>query len=429
MRMTNGSTCLLDPAAYPAILDMVIAHANNKTRVALWATNYALYQYLCSHFHRRVVHYCGGRGTHVRRGFPLMYRESEDRYEAYAEVCDKIIEYCRTVDLMTSCAAGSVEATLEFASMRGDPVTLRTWHTADLNNFDILPANIIFQMFCTAQENSEWFGTLWFLQDTFPNGPKQVVINVAYNWPNQLFASVINLKSLPPSVKEVVFHFKKVGSKERPRYMLSQAAFSSSDSEEDESYWVDSDEDDSEIDDIEFEGGDDSEEDSVGIFDFLGFVGPVSHQSSEWSMGEHDRSLRLTLVGLDEFDEERDKGAEGDAEFAEVMEQLPWGPRGTPEREDWAHFPYDPVATTFLHTVTKLVPKKKQGRVKSNVKIISSAEYLAQLDSQRRDEEDWWSTVQEDGGRCASGLNSRTCGEGLFNTWREEGLGERYRSE
>lgn len=109
--------------------------------------------------------------------------------------------------------------------------------------------------------------------------------------------------------------------------------------------------------------------------------------------------LKLTLVGVDEFDAARDEDAAGDDDFEDLVPLLPWH-HPIHELATYRHPPHRSVAETFVNSIVQRVHKTKHERVKQNVKVMSAEEYWARVGPQRRrDEEDWWSKI-ENGMRC-----------------------------
>jgi hypothetical protein len=98
------------------------------------------------------------------------------------------------------------------------------------------------------------------------------------------------------------------------------------------------------------------------------------------------KNLRLTLVGLDEFDKVRDEEAKGDAKFDAIFDQFPW-PDVDEARRLSTRFPYSAVAPSFVDNVSKLVDPNI---VRKNVQVLSTAAYLGSLDALTREQEDWF---------------------------------------
>lgn len=432
MSPTHSSPCILDPSAYPNILDQIIRHSDHKTRVALWGVNRALQAHLNTHFYRTVVAWCGGLGPEPRSHFPKINKP--ETCMSMNELFKNVENHCRTVDITSRCGAEPAFGPLvvDLAMSRGDPITLRAPDTVDLSEFDSIPETLVLNA-CIPRPSPD---AMYWLQPGFlaplgiPDGPERVVLNIAYTWPAQLFASEfgpeIGFTSFPYSVKEVVFHFKKVGPPNRPRYAVCESI---TDSDGDES-----DGDESGGDESDGHEGKDSIDDNTEASDDSGagqfnnpgargckFVKAYYASSSPPTLTENQhlhivpmlfpgqyslferiakvyansvgkgkrkhRPIKMTLVGLDEFDEARDDDFLVDALFEEIVEDLPW--TTPPARDDWAHFDYPPVADRFMDEVLDHLDESKWDRVLSDLQLMSSKQYLAELGS-RREEEDWW---------------------------------------
>ncbi len=250
---------------------------------------------------------------------------------------------------------------------------------------------------------SGWQTSFLIIPHGLPPVPR-VVINVSYTWPQQLFASHLGLPNalptIPEGIEEIVFHFKKFG--DRARYLLLHVEPS--------------------IDmgllnaDLIYAGlinaGLTFHIDVRGTFTSSSpppVLGPAEYIAPVIAKPVHKdlfsqiaelyadavgkgkrgtRDLRLTMVGLAEFDAARDADAADEVVFARIVDSLLWDDGVVPRPDDYEHHPYEPVAPTFVEQVTDLVHHKKYERVRRNVKVLSSTEYLAGL--KHPADEDWW---------------------------------------
>jgi hypothetical protein len=262
-------------------------------------------------------------------------------------------------------------------------------------------------------------------------GPTRIVLNVTYAWSHQLWLSVFAMTpdALPPSVEELVVHFKKVDLGERPRYLRCKMVDGDFFGRVLEAYHVG------------------SPIPTLGNGEVLRLFEPFHVALSGMDLFTHmakflagkgenvlkgdtppDGNInkeqlkkaaknkkkaekkkakkqgttvppapppepvprfKVTVVGLDEFDAARDADAAGDDAFEAIIDKLPWG-HPTPERCEYANAPYTPIAPNFVNLVASFVDPSQRASVEERVKVVSSAEYLAGLSAERAAEENWW---------------------------------------
>lgn len=247
-----------------------------------------------------------------------------------------------------------------------------------------LPPTVIFKasLFPRPHSPTDWTYTYSLLPHGILAGPERLVINITYAWTAQLFSTIVGNVTLPDSLKEIVFHFKKVGP-ERPRYMLCQ------DVHDDESNHGHQCVQALSLGDPVPTLEADQHLDLVHQILPRGGTDLFQHIANLCAKRVASGNLKVTLVGVDEFDAARDADAAGDDAFQAVIGQLPWDHPVHP-RKAYAHPPYQPVADTLVDRFLKVVGQCKRSHVTRVVKIQSREEYLAQLNKQRRTEEDWW---------------------------------------
>ncbi len=231
----------------------------------------------------------------------------------------------------------------------------------------------------------EWRRPFW-LVDSLPTGPRRIVLNIAYQWADMLFASYLHPKGmacpfhpLPSTVSELVVHFRRVGSP-RPRLLRCVR---------------------SEILPGHFRNEviDSLCGDAIPILleeEHLELVSVPQPRTSLFDQLAEvyvaNPGLTLTLVGLEEFDAARDADADGDEAFAELVPSLPWMGE-VPLPSTYARPAYEPVAPSFVAHVAGLLPKERE--VRPRVHIISAAAYLPPMGVRKTREEDWWSHTVE----------------------------------
>jgi hypothetical protein len=243
-----------------------------------------------------------------------------------------------------------------------------------------------------------------------PEGPERVVFNIAYLWPQRLYASDICRNALPflASAKEVVFHFKKVGERIRAMYNPNGDVNPPS----------------GEIDVFSYRSKPLTAE-GLRSFQVAAAASPeaaLQAQHDTWflvcyaplpkkSLFEQIVDLfaavvkaggqvpKLTMVGLEEFDLHRDVDAANDAIIDDFVTsglaagRFPLHKQIPPPRGAYTHPPYQPVAPTFIDTILERVDKSQRELVYSNVKLLSPAKYIAGLAHPA--DEDWWPRASE----------------------------------
>jgi hypothetical protein len=280
-----------------------------------------------------------------------------------------------------------------------------------------LPTTLVLAAACVPSDRpnlSAWSGTAALICFPIPKGPTRVVINCAYAWCHLLFASQVVMEQFgvdmhtpsplfPATVQEIVFHFMKIDRGERPRYVRWKATRNNAGfingRKIKEHLTVSS--------PIPTLGANEfldvfrvkdptkAEGHQTGMDLFASIADVYTREliaRTEKAKGHADlpsRPLKLTLVGLDEFDDERDKDAADDDVFEAKINQLPW--HGTPPpRSAYEYPPYQPVAPSFVESVARFVDPSLRATVKENVKVLSTADYHATLSTEARYEEDWW---------------------------------------
>lgn len=95
---TNGLACILDPYAYPTIVDMIVDRSTKDTHLALWATNKAFHNHLSARFYRKIIFVTDGSGwgTDDLRSFPEIGRSLKLGDEVPAAISHNIEAYTRT---------------------------------------------------------------------------------------------------------------------------------------------------------------------------------------------------------------------------------------------------------------------------------------------------------------------------------------------
>lgn len=501
---TDGSTSLLDPVAYPVILDTIISHSDHRTRTALWGVSKALYHHLNSHFYRHISKRCRLIQQFGALKLPIVY--DDDRIGI--EIANNLERYCRIFDVEGTCdmdgvkwqlgkarglltlracnyheldfemgndfafgidsedeaedkseadeeggdhsdslRRGSATPSLQDISMSApedqNGATYPNDHTAtaptehasntastehpndaaptehasddanhnkagehssdatssvsdgqaddaaseDSYEWDVpfkLPPTIVLKasLFPRSWSPTDWTYYYIFLPHGVPAGPERLVLNIAYTWTSQIFASTVGPVVLPKSLKELVFHFKKTGD-ERPRYMLCKAV---EDDEGNHGHQC--------VEALSLDAPIPTLEDGHHL-DLVHHLTPgkgidiFQHIVNICAKRVASGNLKVTLVGVDEFDAGRDLDAAGDDAFEAMIDTLPWGHPVHP-REVYEHPAYEPVADTIIDRFLKLVDQSKHEHVKKAVKVLSTEEYLGQLGQQRREEEAWW---------------------------------------
>jgi hypothetical protein len=218
--MRSPESCLLNPSAYPDIVDLVFAHADAKTRLAMWGTHPALQQHINALYYAHAVKACSGFVMHssMHSGkHPLLFRDHPEL--RWVELIGNIVRHCRIIDIEPWCSLMSVESVLSTGSVE----ILRANNMTDLSQLTI-PSTVVLKCNCAPTLNeTECWDTVFDLTLT-RTVPKthRLVYNVAYTWADALFASRMGINNLPESVKELVIHFKYVPI-ERARYFLCKS--------------------------------------------------------------------------------------------------------------------------------------------------------------------------------------------------------------
>jgi hypothetical protein len=295
-------------------------------------------------------------------------------------------EHCRILDLPAPCqvdrAAGLF---LPFTKS-----TLRTSNAIDLKPVKNMPPTLILKCYCIPNALDHWQAVYSLAFTGLVDGPTRLVFNVSYQWADQVFASDMGVDALPKSVTELVIHFKKIDGGERPRYILCRVLHDTDNHERIASFGTTStvpvlkpDEHLELVYPPEVQAG-------RSLFERLADLFADAVGRGKVRANKKTRTLKLTLVGLGEFDRARDDDADDDDAFAAVVPLLPICSRLSP-RSVWGHPEYHSISDTFIDSVLKRVHKTKHEVVKKSIKIMSSSEYFEHLAPQHREEEeDWW---------------------------------------
>jgi hypothetical protein len=363
LRSTTNKPCILDPDAYPGIVDLILGHADAKTRLALWSTHPALQERLNADYYAHAVKKCGGLVPHTGI-FPQMFRDVP--IMRTVEVLMHLTLHCRVFDLESSCDL----STANFLLKRGRVQTLRSWNSVDISSLTVPPTVVLKCNCLPSPEHPDHWLSVFDL--TPPGAPptERLVYNVAYAWADAIFASTMGITTLPESVKELVIHFKHIPTP-RPRYTVCETvgfgthkvvgALTATDP-------VPPLLPNEHLDPIDF----------PLPFDDMDLFARIAKL--------YRPGLKLTLVGVDEFDAARDADASGDAEWDTVCATLPWFPTVPQVTRP----KYVAMADTFRNLVLKGVPKKKRDKAKRDIKVITSAEYFE--GGKHGDEADWWAS-------------------------------------
>jgi hypothetical protein len=197
------------------------------------------------------------------------------------------------------CASRPTECRFILESTHPQPVLL-------VNKAEILGS-------CPAQ----WLTTMMVARQFHFRAASRVVFNIAYLWPNQVVAFAMGVNVLPEHVTELVIHFKK-GHGDRARMLIGNNT-------EDEDYpeWTEDFALNSALRALQpgecctivptptpLEGHD--------FFDLLAYV---YANTVVGKTNTRVHRLKLTLVGLDEFDRVRDLEAADDDKFPSRLEE------------------------------------------------------------------------------------------------------------
>jgi hypothetical protein len=222
-----------------------------------------------------------------------------------------------------------------------------------------------------------------------PRGAGRVVVNVAYQWADQLFAAYLfwpdNIPLIPDTVTHLVFHFRPVGP-ERPRYLRVLNHLNVHLPNNPQARILERLGTTSAIPTLR-----PNERFALVIIPALPHVDEPAQ--SLFAQIAHvyaasGRSFRLTVVGLDKFDEARATEAAGDAAFSAMIPTLNLTHMPPPSR--YIHGPFEPIAPSFVESVARLVPERRRDEVRRNVQVLSADEYLGNIGAQQREIEDWW---------------------------------------
>jgi hypothetical protein len=248
-----------------------------------------------------------------------------------------------------------------------------------------LPPTLVLKSALTPRCNEEWGSAFNIGPPTIPEEIETIVFNITYTWAAQMsaanFTNALHKQDLPESVKHMVFHFKHDG-RERPRIARFKIVPGSLIPGIAELYPA-------------------TVIPVLAPGQWLGIMaskmGPnpsFSEQIMELytnaiAKGKGcNRALKLTVVGLDEFDDVLKADAAGDKVLEAAIPKLPW-PGAPPTLSEFAHPPCEDVAPTFIDKLMGLTHKSEHERIRCDVQVLSSAEYVASL-GPRRYEEDLW---------------------------------------
>lgn len=385
----SAAASIIDPEALPNILDLIISYSDESTLLAMLTVKSIRKPVLAEFYRHLEVTLPGIQSPHYHvlpphKGTEYCKQQCRKQY---------IAAFCRTLDLKDYW---QFALALEYASYASH-YNLHTFRCTggDLKAAKKLPPTIIFRFRCVPLPNflGMWNGAYILQAQGLAEGPKTLVFNIAYSWPHRLFCSILLMDELPLSVNEIVIHLKKY-PQDRPRFLLYKHLWGDiyhpikALTLQDRPPMPSIDENIHYLSYGELTG--------VGsLFEQLAakFADAIGRGTPQ--VGRPNRHLKLTLVGVDEFDSARDRDS------AEDDEAHPWatayytpilGPDASAfvDGYHYAQPPYTSIADRFVDDVAKLVHKEKRGFVHRNVKVMSSAEYYAKLSSQRRKAEDWW---------------------------------------
>jgi hypothetical protein len=390
---------ILDTASFPSLVDLVVAYVDHKTRIALWGTSRTLHKHLTAHFYRHMVLSRDTFVTSDRRRLPT---KSVGEKRA-AEITQNLAR-CRILDLDRS--------RYWFASLASTPdlTGLRTLR-ATCGYYDAeAPPTVTTLVFRGTSDQQNYYdgfsGEHRFDPSVFGlnNGPQRIVFNIAYKWPQQLFASCFDTTcrspSFPASLKELVFHFKKVG--DRPRVFrgkdpesyppspplperehipsLSATALRSFHKEAEASPEV-----------MEAVQGEQWQLRSTSVNRVRKSLFELIADRFATAIDRDMHVPKLTIVGLEDFDLHRDADAADDKIIADF---LPVGLAAglfTQEEVDsaeYAHPPYEAMAPTFVDSILDRLDKSHHEVVLRKVKLLTPARYVAGLEHPA--DEEWW---------------------------------------
>ncbi|BEJ06434.1 hypothetical protein CcaverHIS641_0309560 [Cutaneotrichosporon cavernicola] len=209
---------------------------------------------------------------------------------------------------------------------------------------------------------------------TSTSGKPLPIASRGYAWADALFVSMMGIETLPESVKELVVHFKFVPG-ERPRYFLCEATAPGSHK------IVSAHSTTAPIPELK-----DNEHLDLVFFPWL-----IDSSLFKNIVKLYRPGLKITLVGLDEFDGAREADAAGDPAWEAIYDSLPWQGFMPPLRPRPS---FTSVADTFVDDLVKTLHRKKKAQARRDVRVLTSTEYLK---LGHDDEEDWWPTGQPPG--------------------------------
>ncbi len=107
---SDGKPSILDPRSYGDIVAGVVAHADHRTRLALWGTCVALYTHLSSHFYHHVK-VSDRLSTGDGKPFPYKFKHPDSHD---AERTDAMSRYTRVCDIVAPINVHLADASLTF---------------------------------------------------------------------------------------------------------------------------------------------------------------------------------------------------------------------------------------------------------------------------------------------------------------------------
>ncbi|BEJ13975.1 hypothetical protein CspHIS471_0311490 [Cutaneotrichosporon sp. HIS471] len=366
---TATDSCIIDPSSYPGIVDLVFGHADAKTRLALWGTHPALQEHLNSHYYEHVVKKCNGFASTLGKPLPITFRGVPTL--GAMELFSNVTHHCRVFDLETTCDLEMVNCVLKSGRVR----TLRAYNNTDISQLKI-PPSVVLQCNCVPSPDTpeHWTGTFNLTPPGRGPATVRLVYNVRYAWADALFVSIMGIETLPETVKELVVHFKFVPG-DRPRYFVCEATAPGS----------------HKIVSAHSTTGPIPELKDNEHLDLVYFPSVIGSSLFKNIVKLYRPGLKLTLVGLDEFDEAREADAAGDPAWEAIYDSLPWEGLMPPL---CARPSYNSVADTFVDDLVKTLHRKKRAQGRRDVRVLASTEYLK---LGHDDEEGWWPTDQPQG--------------------------------
>ncbi|BEI83103.1 hypothetical protein CcaverHIS002_0309710 [Cutaneotrichosporon cavernicola] len=370
LMLTETDSCIIDPSSYPGIVDLVFGYADAKARLALWGTHPALQDHLNSHYYKHVVKKCNGFTSTSGKPLPIASRGVPTLGGEF-ELFSNITHYCRVFDLDSTCDLELVNGLLT----SGRVCTLRAYNNTDISQLKV-PPSVVLKCNCVPSPDTpeHWTGTFNLTPPGRVPATVRLVYNVKYAWADALFVSMMGIETLPESVKELVVHFKFVPG-ERPRYFLCEATAPGSHK------IVSAHSTTAPIPELK-----DNEHLDLVFFPWL-----IDSSLFKNIVKLYRPGLKITLVGLDEFDGAREADAAGDPAWEAIYDSLPWQGFMPPLRPRPS---FTSVADTFVDDLVKTLHRKKKAQARRDVRVLTSTEYLK---LGHDDEEDWWPTGQPPG--------------------------------